>query len=115
MKPIIPPVYHTSIIAKYCNEQMIELLEPWCDKLYVDCDMNTILSYISKHQQYTVTDLSEKILYYNTEITGDVIVNLDCTKLTNENYNYLSMLSRIIEDSGQKDMTQRLDIFTIQT
>tara|TARA_A100001391_G_scaffold117659_2_gene79709 strand:- start:2059 stop:3264 length:1206 start_codon:yes stop_codon:yes gene_type:complete len=114
MKPIIPPVYHTSIIAKYCNEQMIELLEPWCDKLYVDCDMNTILSYISKHQQYTVTDLSEKILYYNTEITGDVIVNLDCTKLTNENYNYLSMLSRIVEDSGQKDMTQRLDIFTIR-
>ena len=114
MKPIVPPVYHTTIVAQNTTDQMIELLEPWCDKLFVDSDINTIVSFISKNQQYTTEDLSEKVLYNNNpRILGDVVIHVDCNQITNEVYNYFALLSRIIEDSGEVKTTQKLGPLTL--
>ena len=114
MKPIVPPVYHTTIVAQNSTDQMIELLEPWCDQLYVDSDINTIVSFIAKNQQYTKDDLSEKVLYNNhPRINGDVVIHIDCNDINNEVYNYFALLSRIIDDSGQVKTTQKLGPITL--
>ena len=113
MKPIVPAVYHTTFVMTNSTIDAIKLVEPWCDKLYVDCEANKILEYIGEEQQYTSTDLSDKIIYNNTEPKGDVIVEFDFANMNNDNYNYLALLSRIIEDSGQVGITQKLDMYTV--
>ena len=113
MKPIVPAVYHTTFVMTNSTIDAIKLVEPWCDKLYVDCEANKILEYIGQEQQYTSTDLSDKIIYNNTEPKGDVIVEFDFASMNNDNYNYLALLSRIIEDSGQIGITQKLDMYTV--
>ena len=57
--------------------------------------------------------MSDKIIYNNTEPKGDVIVEFDFASMNNDNYNYLALLSRIIEDSGQVGITQKLDMYTV--
>jgi hypothetical protein len=36
MKPIVPPKYSVGFVVENCNNQMLEMLEPWCDNIYGD-------------------------------------------------------------------------------
>ena len=101
--PIINPKYDKGIIIKNCNEQIIEMLEPWFDTLYVD-EGNTktlIKNYIEKEQPNTIVDLNQKILPYDNEKQNGVLVNIDATRFTQQDYIFLNQLSAIIQDSGQ--------------
>ena len=48
--PIINPKYNKGLVIENCNDQFIEMLEPWFDTLYVDCDYEP---YIQKEQKRT--------------------------------------------------------------
>jgi len=51
VKPIemlSPNKYNIGFIVKNCNQQLLEVLEPWCSTLYVDCNYN---DYIKKNNQ----------------------------------------------------------------
>ena len=114
MKPIIAPVYRTAIVSYNTTFQMLELLEPWCDKMFVDCSAEVVLEYIAKNQQYTTTDLTDKILYNNKDITdGDAIIEIDCVELDNESYNYLPIMSQIINESGEVGVTKKLGPYKV--
>jgi hypothetical protein len=58
-------------------------LEPWCDRLYVDCEYD---GYVTKEQNETMFDLSDKIHSIGDEMKGDVQIMFDGSKLTNENF-----------------------------
>lgn len=114
MKPIVHPVYHTTFVIEKCTRDHITLLEPWCDLMYVDADVTTILDYVSQEQSKTTTDLSQKILYNNNSMkTVDVVVKFDGSQLHQNNFQYIPLLSQIIADSGQVDSQQKLDIFQV--
>jgi hypothetical protein len=53
MEPIVSPKYDIGFIIKNCNEQFLEVLEPWCSTIYVDCDYK---EYINKEQPNTKFD-----------------------------------------------------------
>ena len=71
--------------------------------VYVD-EGNTktlIKNYIEKEQPNTIVDLNQKILPYDNEKQNGVLVNIDATKFTQQDYIFLNQLPAIIQDSGQ--------------
>jgi len=109
MKPIIPPKYDIGFIIKNCNQQILEVLEPWCSTLYTDCDYR---DYISKEQSNTKFDLRERIKPYDNEKQNNILVSFDGSQLNNQNIQLLTQLSEIIKDSGEIG-TFNLDIFNL--
>ena len=96
--PIINPKYNKGLVIENCNDQFIEMLEPWFDTLYVDCDYE---SYIQKEQKRTVTNLLDRLKPYDNEKQNDIIVKIDTQKFTQQDYVYINQLSAIIQDSGK--------------
>ena len=96
--PIINPKYNKGLVIENCNDQFIEMLEPWFDTLYVDCDYEP---YIQKEQKRTVTNLLDRLKPYDNEKQNDIIVKIDTQKFTQQDYVYINQLSAIIQDSGK--------------
>jgi glycosyltransferase involved in cell wall biosynthesis len=114
--PIILPKYNIAFIVKQCNSQILEVLEPWCDRIYIENNMQLLMSqYIDKEQSNTKFDLKKRVLTLeNNDPIGenDIVIEFDATKLTNDNFQLLQQLSQIIQDSGEIG-TFELDIFKI--
>jgi hypothetical protein len=83
MMPIVPNRYDTTFVVHNCAPQLLGALEPWCDRLYVDCEYD---GYVTKEQNETMFDLSDKIHSIGDEMKGDVQIMFDGSKLTNENF-----------------------------
>jgi glycosyltransferase involved in cell wall biosynthesis len=124
MEPIVAPKYNIAYIVDYCPIELIKLLEPWCDRLYVggkvDVVTNSILNHVyeyrEKEQQNTLFDLSKRVMLLNENdphSENDIIVEFDATRLTNENFQLLQQLPSIIKESGEIGRFE-LDIFTIE-
>jgi hypothetical protein len=95
----------------------LQALEPWCDRLYVDCEYK---NYVSSEQKETMFDISDKIHSIGDEMKGDVHIMFDGSGLTNENYNqFLKNIPFIIQQtdsvgSFEWDIFQ-LHIFNLRT
>ena len=102
--PIIPHKYNVAFVVKKCNYQILELLEPWCDRIYIEDSMQLITdSYISKEQPDTKFDLRKRVLTieYNSPIgENDIVLEFDATRLNQESFNIIQNLSSIITESG---------------
>jgi hypothetical protein len=117
MMPIVPNRYDTTFVVHNCNEYLLQALEPWCDRLYVDCEYK---NYVSSEQKETMFDISDKIHSIGDEMKGDVHIMFDGSGLTNENYNqFLKNIPFIIQQtdsvgSFEWDIFQ-LHIFNLRT
>ena len=96
MKPIIPPKYNIGIVVKNCTEQMIEILEPWCDCLCVD---TSIKNYIEKEQPNTIYNLSDRVHEAN-ECDSDVKIYIDGKTFDQNDFTSINKISLILEGSG---------------
>lgn len=100
MLPVVPPKYNVGIVLNFSNYQMIELLEPWCDTLYIKNLQNNIIeSYISNEQPNTIFDLSERIYEWDGESHTEVTVHINDTFNRND-FSIIEQLSEIVKDSG---------------
>ena len=106
MKPIIPPKYNIGISINNSNTQLLEMLEPWCDKIYVDNDFQ---EYIKLEQLKTSFNLKEKVYtlgnlndYTNNGfLPTDIFVKIDGNIFNNQDYSIIQQISEIIQDSGE--------------
>jgi len=96
MKPIIPPKYNIGIIVLNTNDNLIELLEPWCDCLCIDIPFK---DYIEKEQPNTQYSLVERI-FMKTDCDSDIVIHVDGRTFTEKDYQYVNQMSQIIEQSG---------------
>jgi len=114
--PIIHPKYNIAFVVKNCNLDVLELLEPWCDRIYIEDDMQVLTdSYIQKEQSNTKYDLSKRVFsigHNYPEGENDVVVIFDATQLNNNNFQYIQQFPQIIKESGEVGEFE-LDIFTI--
>ena len=103
MMPIVPKRYDTGFVLFNATPQLISILEPWCDTLYVDCEHQHIDSYIQSENQQSLFDISESVkTVINTTYDNNVIIRMDGNKLTNELFNeFIKKLPFIIEDTGE--------------
>lgn len=102
--------YNIGFIVKNCNQQLLEVLEPWCSTIYIDCDYK---QYIEKEQPNTKFDLWERIKPYDNKKQNYILVEFDAFKFTQQSYNIIQNLSDIITESGEIG-TFELDCFKIE-
>jgi len=103
MKPIVYPRYRKLLNINNSNSipsdklyDLINLLEPWFD--YVNVDMNIAQSYIDNEQPNTDFNLSDK---FNIIDSSDINVDISTNTFSQQEFDYITMLPQIIQDSGQ--------------
>lgn len=98
MKPIIPPKYRIIFRVSNCTEQLLQLLEPWCDLIAVDINFS---GYIRSEQQNTTYDLSRRVTVHNfPNVSGGIEVKINGRKFTQHDMQTIEHLSEILADSG---------------
>ena len=99
--PIINSKYNVGFIVKNCNIKLLELLEPWCSNIYVDeGNVPTLIKNYIKNED-TSFDLYERIKPYDNEKNNDILIEINGTTLTQEDFNIIQQLSEILKDSGE--------------
>jgi glycosyltransferase involved in cell wall biosynthesis len=112
MEPIVLPKYNIAFILKNCNMQLIEILEPWCDRTYIDGEVdhvtNSILNHVSefkeKEQVNTTYDLNKRVLHLHLNdplSENDIVIEIDGKQFTQQDFDIIQNLSAIIQDSGE--------------
>lgn len=107
--PIVSSKYDIGFIVKNCNLQLLEVLEPWCSTIYVECNYK---QYIEKEQLNTSFDIQERIKPYGNEKQNEILISFDATQLNQNNFQYIQQLSDIIKDNGEIGSFE-LDIFKV--
>jgi len=114
--PIIVPKYNIAFVVRNCNLYMLEVLEPWCDRIYIEDDMQVLtIAYSEKEQPNTSFDLTKRVFvigHNDPHSENDIVVEFDGNQLGNHNFQYIRQLSEIIKDSGEVGECG-LDIFKI--
>ena len=108
MKPIIPPKYNFGFIISNCNEDFLHALEPWADTCYVDCEYE---NYIIEEQPNTAYDLRDRIKPFDNEKNSEILVQIDRTTFTQQDFLIIQQLTQIIEDSGEVGEFQLGNLF----
>jgi glycosyltransferase involved in cell wall biosynthesis len=102
LKPIIPPKYDIGFVITNANLQLIEILEPWCSTVYYDeNEMRNFkyADYIEKED--TSFDLYEKFKPYDNEKQNGILIEIDGSRFSQDDLNYIQNISAIINDSGE--------------
>ena len=113
--PIILPKYNIAYVVKNCNLELLGVLEPWCDRIYIE-NQSIINIYIDQEQKNTSFDLSKRVFIEgNNDPIGenDIVIGFDATYLTSENFKLLQQFPNIIKESGEIGKFE-LDIFAIE-
>jgi glycosyltransferase involved in cell wall biosynthesis len=102
--PIITPKYNIAFVVQNCTLHLLETLEPWCDRIYIEDEMQVITTaYLEKEQPNTSYDLSKRVFHIGhnyPEGENDIVVVFDASQLGNHNFQYIQQLPEIIADNG---------------
>ena len=104
MKPIVSPKYNIAYAVKSCNLKLLDTLEPWCDRIYIDDEMGVLFaSYYEYEHKRTSYDLHKRVFtlgYQNPFDYDDIIVEIDGKAFTNQDYQALQILPEIMKEQG---------------
>ncbi len=113
MKPIVKPKYDIGLVVRNIDENLLRMIEPWCDTIYVDCSNSIVKKYIDEEQPNTTMNLSERIQNIKSPRNNDVVVEFDSRRLNSDNFQYIMMFPDILQDSGQLGEL-KLEIFKFE-
>ena len=99
MKPIIPNKYNIGIRISNATYNILEALEPWCDCICVDLNID---EYIKKEQPNTIIDLTKRVHTLDFQCSNDITVDIDARLFNNTDFGYIQKLSQILDDSGSE-------------
>jgi GT2 family glycosyltransferase len=98
------PKYNMAFVVRNCTLPVLEMLEPWCDRIYIEDDMHVIIdSYIHSEQPKTQYDLTKRVFHIShNDPAGenDIVVEFDAGRLNTQNFQYIQQLPAIIADTG---------------
>ena len=100
MKPIIPHKYNIAFRVENCNNELLNVLEPWCDRIYSDADW---LNYITTEQPNTILDLHKRchgLTDSDRFDYDDIVVEIDGKRFGEQEFQLIQLLPDIITDSG---------------
>ena len=105
MKPIVSPKYNIGFAVKHCNLQLLDALEPWCDRIYIDDEMGVLFaSYYEYEHKRTSYDLHKRVLtlgFQNPEEYDDITVEVDGKTFNNDDFQLIQLLPDILKEQGQ--------------
>ena len=101
MKPIVPPKYNIGFVITNANLQLIEALEPWCSNVY--CDEQFTIGRVSDYveMQDTSFDLYKKFKPLDNKKQNDILVTIDGSKFTQQDFQIIQQLSEILANDKQ--------------
>ncbi len=99
MKPVIPHKYDIGFLIKNDNPQLLEILEPWCNTIYID--FGIVNSYINGEQPNTSLNLSKKFYPLNNPTFNNILISINGNNFTQQDYEIIQNISEIITDSGE--------------
>jgi glycosyltransferase involved in cell wall biosynthesis len=100
MNPIIPHKYDIAFYIQDCSYNILEILEPWCSKIFID-NPALITDYIKSEQPKTLFNLKNKVNSNKNTIDNDIVIEFDAKKMNIDNYKLLTQMSNIITSSGE--------------
>jgi len=103
LMPIVRPKYNIAIVLNHSSPQLLEALEPWCDRIYT----NDLFNYVEREQKNTKYDLSKRVIpliNVNPIKDNDIVVDIDARTFNQEDYKTLQQLSQVIKESGEIGM-----------
>ena len=114
LKPIITPMYSIGYeLTEAADVNTIRNLEPYCQYMVVPAEQE-IKQYIEQEQPNTQYKLSEK---FGTRVDDspnyDIKVVFNPWELTQQSFQILAQLNKIIKDSGEEGQRFQIDIFDI--
>ena len=99
--PIILPKYNVAFRVENCSQELLKLLEPWCDRIYSDAEW---MKYVTVEQPNTKFDLRKRC-HSLTDVDrydyDDIIVEINGSRFSQQDYQLIENLSAIIQDSGE--------------
>lgn len=101
--PIIIPKYNIAFRIENCTQQLLHLLEPWCDRIYSDADW---LKYITTEQSKTIMDMRKRCHSLTTTDRydyDDIVVEFDGSRFTQQDFDYIQRLAEILNQSDLLD------------
>jgi glycosyltransferase involved in cell wall biosynthesis len=121
--PTIISKYNIAFVVRNCNLEMLETLEPWCDRIYIEDEMQVITTaYIESEQPNTRFDLTKRIFvigHNDPHGENDIVVEIDKLQLTNQDFMYIQQLASIIQDSGEIGDFQlgnlKISVYSVET
>lgn len=115
-RPLPLTKYNIAYVVKTCTSNILEALEPWCDRIYIEDTMQVLTShYLDKEQPNTNFDLSKRIYTIESndpKLENDIVVEFDGRNFTNADFAFLQKLPEIIKDNGDIGEFE-FDIFKI--
>jgi glycosyltransferase involved in cell wall biosynthesis len=114
MEPIVHPKYNIGYVVDNCNFNILTVIEPWCDTIYITDD-KLRSQYIETEQSNTKYNLKDRVRTYSfkdEDKPNNIIVEFDSSKLTNENFQLLQQLPQIIKETNELGQFE-IDIFKI--
>jgi hypothetical protein len=104
MKPIVSPKYNIGFAVKHCNLQLLDALEPWCDRIYTDDELQIIFAaYYEYEHKRTSYDLRKRVLtlgYQDPHDYDDITVEIDGKAFNNQDFQVLQQLPDILQEQG---------------
>lgn len=94
--PIIYPSYNKGILIRRCNDEILAMLEPWGDNVYVDSYYG---DYIDSEQPRTVLNLEDRIKPYACERPNDILLVVDAKTFTQQDYMYIRQMNAILSQN----------------
>ncbi len=114
--PIINPKYNMGFAVTGANLDTVRILEPICDRLYVEDEMGVLFSYYyEEEQKNTDFDLKKRVMtleHNRPDEYDDIVVQFNWKEVTNHSLQIIQQLPQIIKDSGEIGEF-KLDIFTV--
>lgn len=111
MLPIVPTRYNTSFIITNCTPQFLQIIEPWSDNIYVDCDIH---SYINSETPKSLYNIKDRVHYVSENVLGDIQISFDAKFITQQHFNqFIKNIPFIIEETNSIGEYQ-WDIFNIK-
>ena len=116
MKPIIAPKYNIAFVVKHCNSEILEVFEPWCDRIYIDDEMGVLFAaYYETEHKNTSYDLKKRVLntkWNDPQGENDIVIEFDAKQITQQSFNILQQLAEILKESGEVGEFE-LDVYKI--
>lgn len=101
--PIVPKVFDVAFKITNATANSIEMYEPWCKTIIVDCDQQIIKEYISKEQLVSAIDLAEKIKPMDVEVNNRVIIEFNSGNMNADRFNnFIAKLDEVLSQVDEE-------------
>lgn len=110
--PIVHDRYDIGFIIHNCSDQLLYVLEPWCDNIYIN-KTTSLENYIKSEQKYSKFNIRNKIKNLIDNKSNDVLLEFDGNNFTRDHINFIKTFSEILSNTNDVGEFE-FDIFKIK-